>query len=89
MFLIEVRPFLIYIFKSFLFFYELSICIFPFIFLIELYDNMGKKGRGHQGPCIKDIWTKPKSGRFKGGGWGGQEGGELGGGMKMTVLEQQ
>ena len=23
---------------------------------------MGKKGKGHQGTCIKDTWTKPKVG---------------------------
>ena len=23
-------------------------------------NNMGKKGKGHQGTCIKDPWTKPK-----------------------------
>ena len=27
-----------------------------------------KKGKGHQGTCIKDIWTK--EGRIKGGRWG-------------------
>ena len=28
---------------------------------------MGKKGKGHQGTCIKDMWTKPKEGRIEGG----------------------
>ena len=31
---------------------------------------MGKKGKGHQGTCIKDIRTKPKGGRIEGGRWG-------------------
>ena len=30
----------------------------------------GKKGKGQQGTCIKDTWTKPKRGRIKGGRWG-------------------
>ena len=30
-------------------------------------DNKGKKGKGHQGTCIKDTWTKPKRGRIKRG----------------------
>ena len=25
------------------------------------------RGKGHQGRCIKDIWTKPKWGSIKGG----------------------
>ena len=33
-------------------------------------DNRGKKGKGHQGTCIKDPWTKPKWGRMENGGWG-------------------
>ena len=33
-------------------------------------NNRGKKGKGHQGTCIKDTWTKPKWGRIKGGRWG-------------------
>ena len=28
---------------------------------------MGGKGKGHQGTCIKDTWTKPKGGRVEGG----------------------
>ena len=34
-------------------------------------DKWGKKGKGHQGTCIKDTWTKPTAGRIKGGrqGW--------------------
>ena len=37
-------------------------------------DNGGKLGKGHQGTCIKDPWTKPKGigSRVGGGdGWGG------------------
>ena len=29
----------------------------------ERGDNRGKKGKGHQGTCIKDPWTKPKVGQ--------------------------
>ena len=32
-------------------------------------DNGGKKGKGHQGTCIKDPWTKPKGSRTEGGIW--------------------
>ena len=32
--------------------------------------NRAKKGKGHQRTCIKDTWTKPKAGRFKGERWG-------------------
>ena len=34
-------------------------------------DNVGKKGKGHQGIYIKDPWTNPKEGRIGGGvcGW--------------------
>ena len=32
-------------------------------------DN-GEIGKGHQGTCIKDPWTKPKEGRIEGGRWG-------------------
>ena len=35
----------------------------------EEEDNGGKKGKGHQGTCIKDSWTKPKWGRSEGGRW--------------------
>ena len=31
---------------------------------------MGKWEKGHQGTCIKDLWTKPKEGRIEGGRWG-------------------
>ena len=30
----------------------------------------GGKGEGFSGTTIKDIWTKPKGGRIKGGKWG-------------------
>ena len=33
-------------------------------------NNRGKKGKGHQGTCIKDPWTKPKRERIEGGKWG-------------------
>ena len=33
-------------------------------------DNRGKRGKGHQGTCIRDTWTKPKAGGFEGGRWG-------------------
>ena len=29
-----------------------------------------RKGKSHQGTCIKDPWTKPKAGRIEGGRWG-------------------
>ena len=32
--------------------------------------NGGKKGKCHQGTCIKDLWTKPKWGMNEGGRWG-------------------
>ena len=32
-------------------------------------DNGGKKGKVHQGICIKDTCTKPKGGRIEGGRW--------------------
>ena len=35
-------------------------------------DNGEKKGKGHQGTCIKDPWTKPKGGRIEGGRWQGE-----------------
>ena len=31
--------------------------------------NEGKKGKGHQGTCIKDPWTEPMVGRIEGGRW--------------------
>ena len=36
--------------------------------------NRGKKGKGHQGTCIKVPWTKPKGEGWRGGSegrWGG------------------
>ena len=38
---------------------------------------MRKKGKGHQGTCIKDSWTKPKGGRIEGGTWGWVEWGKV------------
>ena len=32
-------------------------------------DNEAKKGKGHQGTCIKDPWTKPKGSRTEGRRW--------------------
>ena len=35
-------------------------------------DNGGKKGKGHQGTCVKDLRTKPRRGvglRVGGGSW--------------------
>ena len=49
--------------------------------------NMGKKGKGHQGTCIKDPWTTWVGLRMGGaGGWVGENGGRK---METTVLEQQ
>ena len=31
-------------------------------------DNGGKRGKGHQGICIKDTWTKPKERSESGSG---------------------
>ena len=33
-------------------------------------DNGGKKGKGHQGTCIKEPLTKSKRGRIEDGRWG-------------------
>ena len=30
-------------------------------------DNEGERGKGHQGRCIKDTWTKPKGCGIEGG----------------------
>ena len=48
------------------------------------------KGKGRQGTCVKDPWTRPKAGRIEGGrwgwvGWGTSDGRK----METTVLEQQ
>ena len=43
---------------------------------------------GHQGICVKDPWTKPKSGRIEGGRWGWVGWGRVGGEMETTILEQ-
>ena len=45
--------------------------------------NEGKKGKGHQGTCIKDPWTKAKVSRTEGGV--GQSGGRK---METTVFEK-
>ena len=49
-------------------------------------DNREKKGKGHQGTCIKDPWTKSKGGLRVEVGVVGESGG---GKMQTTVLEQQ
>ena len=49
--------------------------------------NGGKKGKGHQGTCIKDPWTKPKGEGLRVGGGG--RAGSGGGKMETTVLQQQ
>ena len=51
-------------------------------------DNRGTKGKGHQGTCIKDTWTKTMEGIECGGWvWVGQ-GRVLGEEMGTTVIEQ-
>ena len=40
----------------------------------ERGDNRGKKGKGHQGTCIKDPWTNQRGGSIEGGRWGRIEG---------------
>ena len=50
------------------------------------YKNVGK---GCQGTCIKDTWTKPKGGRIEGGMWGWLGWGDWWGEMETTVLEHQ
>ena len=51
-------------------------------------DIGGKKGKGHQGTCIKDPWTKPRGGSLEGGrsGWVGQ-GKVVMGKWKTTVFK--
>ena len=39
-------------------------------------DNREERGKGCQGTCIKDTWTKPKWGRIEGGRWEWLVGGE-------------
>ena len=50
---------------------------------------MGKRGKGHQGICIKDTWTKPNGGRIQGGRWewAGMTVGSGGEKMETTILE--
>ena len=38
--------------------------------------NRGKKGKGRQGTCIKDLWTRTKGDRIEGRRWGGWGGGK-------------
>ena len=52
-------------------------------------DNGRKRGKGPQGTCIKDTWTKPMGVRVEGRRWGWWSRGEGGGKMETTVLEQQ
>ena len=33
-------------------------------------NNGVKKGKCHQGTCIRDTWKKSKGGRIEGGRWG-------------------
>ena len=52
-------------------------------------DNWGKKGKSHQGTCIKDPWTKPKGVGLRVGRrdeWGGRVWGRMK--METSVLEQ-
>ena len=50
-------------------------------------NNGGKKGKDHQGICIKDPWTKPNTGRIEDGRWGWVGQGRLVGvEMETTVL---
>ena len=52
-------------------------------------DNGGERGKGCQGTCIKDTWTKPKGGRIEGERWGWLGWGKSGGRkMETTILEQ-
>ena len=51
-------------------------------------DNWGSRGKGHQGTCTKDTWTKSKGGRIEGerlGLVGGRSGGRK---METSVHEQ-
>ena len=54
--------------------------------------NGGKKGKGHQGTCIQDMWTKPKGDRFEDVRWRWVAQGAVvsgGWGMETNVLEPQ
>ena len=67
---------------------------FNWIFCLPITRGRGggngrKKGKGHQGACIKDQWRKAKGGRIEGGRWGGGAGESDGGKMETTLLEQQ
>ena len=39
-------------------------------------DNGGKEGKGHQGICIKDPWTRTTRVRIEGGWWEWEDRGE-------------
>ena len=52
-------------------------------------DNGGKQGKGQQGMCVKDTWTKPKGVGSRVGGKDGWREGYGGVKMETTVLEQQ
>ena len=48
---------------------------------------MNKKGKGHQGACVKDPWKRPKWGRIEGGKWGYMGWGrEVGGKWRQLYL---
>ena len=49
-------------------------------------DNGGKRGKGHQGTCIKDTWTKPKGGRIEGGKQGSRDTRVVGGKWRELYL---
>ena len=42
-----------------------------------------RRGKGRQGTCVKDPWTKSKAGRIEGGA------GESGGGKMGTAVNEQ
>ena len=50
--------------------------------------NGENRGKGHQGTCIKDTWTKPKEGTIEGGKWGWVGWGEWWEEVETTVFEQ-
>ena len=53
-------------------------------------NNGGKKGKGHQGTCIKDPWRKPMVGRIECRRWDGWEGkvaGENGDNCNQTTIK--
>ena len=53
-------------------------------------NNGWKRGKGCQGTCIKDTWTKPKGDRIESGTWRWLGWVWTGGGkMETTVLEKK